>query len=316
MCGKGAAFHCAVRLALALFGPATIALAQQSPVIKVNVRLVHVLATVKDEHGQPVTGLRKSDFHIADNGVPQDIAIFEPRTEQPLSVSVLIDTSGSTGIELKYETDSVARFFRELVREGNPDDAAALYTFNWEVWQVNNFTRNIPRLEQRLKQLHSDGGTSLYDALYLAARDLEDREGRHVVIVVTDGGDTTSSKDYRAALRSCHNADVVLYPILVIPIRNDAGRNTGGENALTTLAQGTGGHVFAPSLGPQLDRAFGDILRELRTQYFLGYYPKNLPYTKELFHQIRVTVDHPGLRVVTRTGYYGEAEESSSREVR
>lgn len=295
---------------------AAVALAQQSPVIKVNVRLVHLLATVKDANGQPGTGLDKADFHITDNGVAQEISIFERRTAQPLSVSVLIDTSGSTGIDLKYETESVARFLRALIGEGNPRDAAALYSFNWEVIQLRSFTRNINSLEQRLKQLRSDGGTSLYDALFLTAQDLEDRDGRHVIVVVTDGGDTTSSEDFHGALRACHNADIVVYPILVIPITNDAGRNVGGENALTTLARGTGGRVFAPSVGAQLDRAFSDILRELRTQYFLAYYPKNLPYTKEPFHQIRVTLDRPGLRVVTRTGYYGEADESSSRGTR
>ena len=301
------------KLWIAVLAAAAAALAQQSPVIKVNVRLVRLLVTVKDANGQPVTGLDKSDFHITDNGAPQEIRVFERRTSQPLSVAVLIDTSGSTGIDLKYETDSVARFLRTLIGEGNPDDAAALYSFNWEVSRVRGFTRNITSLTQRLKQLRSDGGTSLYDALYLTSHDLADRDGRHVIVVVTDGGDTTSSMDFHNALRACHDADVVLYPILVIPITNDAGRNIGGENALTGLAIGTGGRVFAPSIGAGLDRAFSDILRELRTQYFLAYYPKNLPYTKDPFHRIRVTVDKPGLRAVTRTGYYGEADESSVR---
>ncbi|MGH9666157.1 MAG: VWA domain-containing protein, partial [Bryobacteraceae bacterium] len=173
--------------AVAALAAAVAALAQKSPVIKVNVRLVHLLATVKDANGQPVTGLEKGDFHITDNGAPQEIRVFERRTAQPLSVSVLIDTSGSTGIDLKYETDSVARFLRALIGEGNPDDAAALYSFNWEVIQVRAFTRNINSLVTRLKQLRSDGGTSLYDALYLTARDLADRDGRHVIVVVTDG---------------------------------------------------------------------------------------------------------------------------------
>jgi Ca-activated chloride channel family protein len=304
------------KLSPAALALAVAALAQQSPVIKVNVRLVHLLATVKDANGQPVTGLEKSDFHITDNGAPQEISVFERRTAQPLSVSVLIDTSGSTGIDLKYETDSVARFLRALIGEGNPDDAAALYSFNWEVARVRSFTRNINSLVTRLKQLRSEGGTSLYDALYLTAQDLADRDGRHVIVVVTDGGDTTSSKDFHSALRACHDADIVLYPILVVPITNDAGRNVGGENALTGLAKGTGGRVFAPSIGAQLDRAFADILRELRTQYFIAYYPKNLPYTKDPFHQIGVTVDRPNLRVVTRTGYYGDADVSTGRGTR
>jgi Ca-activated chloride channel family protein len=304
-------------LPLLLTAAGLAAFAQPSPVIRVNVRLVHMLATVKDANGQPVTGLQKGDFHIFDNGAPQDVSLFEPRTEQPLSVAVLIDVSGSTGIELRYETTSVVKFLNALVREGNPDDAAALYSFNWRIMNLSGgFTRRIASLEPRLKNLKGDAGTSLYDALIYAAEDLEDREGRHVIIVVTDGGDTTSNHDYHAALRACHAADAVIYPIVVVPVTNDPGRNTGGEHALTTLAQGTGGRPFQPTVGAQLDTAFGDILRELRTQYLIGYYPKNLPYTKERFHKVAVKVDRADLRVVTRTGYYGDADESGNRGAR
>ena len=89
----------------------------------------------------------------------------------------------------------------------------------------------------------------MYDAIFLASRELEYRNGRHVMVLVTDGGDTTSSKDYHQALESAQLADTIMYPILVVPITNDAGRNVGGENALTTLAAGTGGRVFTPNLG-------------------------------------------------------------------
>ena len=99
-----------------------------------------------------------------------------------------------------------------------------------------------------MKQLKSEGGTSLYDAIFLASRELEFRDGRHVMVLVTDGGDTTSNKNYHQALEAAQLADTVMYPVLVVPITNDAGRNIGGENALTTLAAGTGGKVFTPSL--------------------------------------------------------------------
>jgi Ca-activated chloride channel homolog len=85
----------------------------------------------------------------------------------------------------------------------------------------------------------------------------------------------------------------------------------GGENALTTLALGTGGHVFLPTIGAELDNAFSDILRELRTQYLIGYYPKDLPPTKDRFHKVQMKVTSPGLRVSTRNGYYGEFEDST-----
>lgn len=279
----------------------------QDPVIRVNVRLVRTLVTVKDANGQLIGSLNKSDFAVFDNGVKQDIAVFERQTEQPLSVAVLVDTSASTGIELKYELDSVSKFFRALLGEGNPDDTVALYSFNWQVNLLSSYTRRFARLDQQLKQLRSEGGTSLYDAIFLASRELELREGRHVMVIVTDGGDTTSVKDFHQALEAAQIADVMLYSVLVVPITNDAGRNVGGENALTTLSAGTGGRVFLPSLGAELDGAFSDILRELRTQYLIGFYPKDVPPSKDRYHTLKITVEGRNLRVIARSGYYGES---------
>jgi Ca-activated chloride channel homolog len=285
----------------------------QDSVIRVNVRLVRMLVTVKDANGQLIGSLDKNDFTILDNGVKQDVAVFERQTEQPLSVAVLVDTSASTGIELHYELDSVSKFLRALLGEGNPDDTVALYSFNWQVNLLSSYTRRFARVDQQLKQLKSEGGTSLYDAIYLASRELETRDGRHVMVIVTDGGDTTSVKDFHQALEAAQLADALLYPVLVVPITNDAGRNVGGENALTTLAAGTGGRVFLPTLGAELDRAFSDILRELRTQYLIGFYPKDVPLTKDRFHMLKVSVQGRNLRVITRSGYYGESSEPGRR---
>jgi len=282
---------------------------QDDTTIKVNVRLVRMLVTVKDAAGQLIGSLNKSDFTVFDNGVKQDIAVFDRETEQPLSVAMMVDTSASTGIELHYELDSVSRFLKVLLSEGNPDDNVALYSFNSDVTQHGGFTRRFARVDQMLKLLKSNGGTSLYDAIFLASHELEYRNGRHVMVLVTDGGDTTSTIDYHQALEAAQLADTILYPVLVVPITNDAGRNVGGENALTSLAAGTGGRVFTPNLGAQLDRAFADILRELRTQYLIGYYPKDIPPSKDRFHTLKVTVQGRNLRVSTRSGYYGEANE-------
>ena len=285
--------------------------AAQGPVIRVNVHLVRALVTVKDTNGQLIGSLNKNDFTVLDNGVPQEIAVFERQTEQPLMVAMLVDTSGSTRIDLRYELDSVSKFLRALIVEGNPDDKAALYSFNWQVTLVSDYTRRYSALDQRLKTLKAEGGTSLYDAIYLACRDLERREGRHVMVLITDGGDTTSNKDFHQALEAAQLADTVIYPVLVVPITNDAGRNVGGENALTTLAAGTGGRVFTPNVS-QLDRAFEDIMRELRTQYLIGYYPKAVPPTKDRFHTLKVNVQGRNLRVITRSGYYGDFDDSAT----
>jgi Ca-activated chloride channel family protein len=282
----------------------------QETVFRVDVHLVRLLVTVKDANGQPIGGLAKEDFTVYDNGVKQEVTLFERHTEQPLSIALLVDTSASTAIKLRYEVDSVTRFLRALFAEGNPEDAVSLYSFNHDVTMRANFTRRLSRLETELKELKAEGGTSLYDALLLASRPLSDREGRHIMVVVTDGGDTTSVTQFHDALKAAHGADAVLYSILVVPIANDPGRNVGGENALTTLSTGTGGRVFAPTLGPDLDRAFEEILRDLRTQYLLGYYPRKLPYTPDPFHRVKVEVNRPNLRVLTRSGYYGDYGEA------
>ena len=284
----------------------------QDTTFRVDVNLVRILATVKDGAGRLIGTLNKEDFTVLDNGAPQQIAVFERRTEQPLLVSLLIDNSGSTAKDLKYEVESVNRFLRALFSEGNPKDALALYSFNYEVRMLANFTRSQATLERSLRGIKGEAGTSLYDAIWLASRELEDRDGRKVIVVVTDGGDTTSTEDFHSALKAAQLADAVIYSVLVMPITNDAGRNIGGENALTTLGLRTGGRVFAPNLGPGIDRAFSDILKELRTQYSLGFYPRNVPLNADPFHKLEIRT--PGdLRVSARNGYYGETENSSGR---
>jgi len=301
----------AARHAAAMLGLALAAQAQPQPVIRVNVNLVRIVATVKTQAGELVGALRKEDFAITDNGVAQEIAVFERQTDQPLSVALMVDTSGSTAKDLKYETDSAARFLKVLLGEGNLEDMVSLYSFNWRVALENNFTRSLASLNNSLKLLHGEAGTSMYDAIYLASRELEDRQGRKVMIIVTDGGDTTSSKNMQQALRAAQFADAVIYPVVVIPITNDAGRNIGGENALKFMADATGGRTFLPSLGAELDRAFNDIIDELRTQYMIGFYPHDVPLTKERFHKLAVAVRRPELRVSARNGYYGDAEGDS-----
>jgi Ca-activated chloride channel family protein len=299
------------------FGQAAVALAfaaallpawqqQQEPLFRVDVKLVRMLATVKDKFGRAVGGLTKEDFTVLDNGVPQQIALFERHTEQPLSVAILLDISGSTAKEMKYQTDAVTRFVRALFSEGNPEDTAALFAFNWEVSRPVNFTRNPARFAEAMKRLRAEAGTSLYDAILLASEDIADREGRHVVVVVTDGADTVSASNYQRAMRAAHAADVVLYPILTIPIANEAGRNVGGENALTTMSQSTGGRMFMPGANG-LDAAFHDIIRDLRTQYLIGYYPRGLAAVKDPFHRIQLRLKNPELNVQTRTGYYEDS---------
>ena len=284
------------------------ALVAQETTFRSTVNLVRVVTTVKTQAGQIIGNLNKDEFEVYDNGVKQQIQVFEHQTDQALSVVLMVDTSGSTAKELKYEADSASRFYHALLGEGNAEDVTALYTFNWEVREQQPFTRDLRTLDNRLKLLHGEAGTAMYDAVYLGAQRLEPRSGRKVIVVITDGGDTVSKVSVHKALEAAQMADAVIYAIVVMPITNDAGRNLGGEHALEFMARGTGGRTFQPTIGPELDKAFSEIITELRTQYMLGYYPKDVPLTKEPFHKLEVRVRRPDLRVSARNGYYGEAE--------
>jgi Ca-activated chloride channel family protein len=276
----------------------------QPPSFSVKVNLVRLLVSVHDRNGGVRPNLDREDFQVFDNGAPQTIAVFERNTSLPLSVAILVDTSGSTQIDLHYEVDSVMKFIPALVGAGNPEDTFALFSFNYRTNLEADFSRNPRRAEHALHGLHGEGGTSLYDAIYLASEVLTRRDGRHVMVVVTDGGDTTSYKHYEDALAAAQRADVVLYPIVVVPIEGDAGRNLGGEHALATLAASTGGRIFNPDSFELLDQAFAEILQELRTQYLLGFYPHDGTEQPRLFHSVRVKLHDPSLRVTARTGYY------------
>ncbi len=286
-------------LAAALF-------AQDQPFYKVDVRLVRMLATVKDPMGKLVGGLEKTHFRVFDNGVPQEIALFERNTEQSLSIALLVDSSRSTEREKRYEVDSINKFVSRLTGEGNPGDTLALFSFNTDVTALTSFTRARGVIRSGLGRLKSEGGTALYDAIYLAAGELRRREGRHVVLVVSDGGDTVSKLPFQKALEALHSADAVLYAIVTVPVKGEAGRNLRGENALITLSTWTGGQFFMPTPGADLDDAFARVIRDLRTQYLLGFYPKNLPPTKERFHKVTLEVDLDRHTVLSRNGYFSD----------
>jgi Ca-activated chloride channel family protein len=276
----------------------------QGPLYSTKVNLARLLVSVRDQQGGIITNLNKEDFRVTDSGVNQQISVFERNTSLPLSVAILMDTSASTKVDLHYETGSVLRFISALLGAGNPDDTFALFTFNWHTNLEVDYSRSKTRAARALNSAQGEGGTSLYDAVYLAADTLSGREGRHVMVVVTDGGDTTSYKKYGDALRAAQQADAVMYPIVVVPIAGDAGRNIGGEHALATLAASTGGRIFNPSGFNQLDEAFADIIHELRTQYLIGFYPKDVKEEPRRFHPVGVSVRQPGMKTIARSGYY------------
>jgi Ca-activated chloride channel family protein len=169
------------------------------------------------------------------------------------------------------------------------------------------FTADLKRIDHGIDHLHPGAATALYDALYLGSQALENRQGRKVLVVITDGGDTVSQTDYKEALRAAQQAEAIVYSIIDVPIEASAGRDTGGEHALIQLSEDTGGKYFYATSVPQLEEAFQKISDELRTQYLLAYYPEKRVADSD-YRRLEVRVSSAslpsGYKVRHRTGYY------------
>ena len=277
--------------------------------IKVSVKLVSVFATVTDQSGAPITDLKKDQFTVAEDGVPQNISVFEQESAVPLSIVLQIDASQSVHKDLKLELDSARRFVSSILRK---QDQLALYQFNESVDELVPFTNDFQKISRGIRDVHIGASTAMYDAIYLGGAALLDRQGRKVMVIITDGGDTTSKVRYPEALRAMQQAEAIVYPIIMVPITASAGRDLGGEHALIQLAKDTGGKYYYADTLQALDVAFQQISKELRTQYLLGYYPKQRLANSD-FRAIEVAVkplaransaDEATYNVRHRAGYY------------
>ncbi len=277
---------------------------QADSTFKVDVKLVNVFVTVTDDHGAPIASLKKENFSLREDGREQNIAIFDKESALPLSIVLAIDTSLSTRKDLPLELVSARRFTHAILR---PVDALSLYEFSEIVHEVTPFTADLKTVDRAIDRIRPGSATALYDALYLGSEALEPRQGRKVMVVITDGGDTVSKVDYKEAVRAAQSAEAILYSIIVVPIEASAGRDTGGEHALIQLSRDTGGKYFYATSVAQLDDAFRQISDELRTQYLLAYYPSQRIADSD-FRRLEVTVrGEPAatdFRVRHRTGYY------------
>lgn len=271
--------------------------------VKVDVKLVNVFVTVTDEHGSPISNLKKEDFHLREDGKEQKISVFGRESALPLSIVLAIDTSLSTRKDLPLELASARRFSHAILR---PVDAISLYQFSEVVNEVTSFTSDVKQIDRAIDRIRLGAATALYDALYLGSQALDTRQGRKVMVVITDGGDTASKVDYKEAVRAAQEAEAIVYSIIVVPIEESAGRDTGGEHALIQLSTDTGGKYFYASSLPQLDDAFKQISDELRTQYLLAYYPSQR-FSDSSFRRIQVSVTPETgspYKVRHRAGYY------------
>jgi Ca-activated chloride channel homolog len=281
----------------------------ETPRFHVNVRLVDVFVNVTDADGAPVGGLKQEDFQLTEDGVPQKITYFERQTDMPLSLVLAIDTSGSVRKDLDLEKREAHEFIRALLR---PVDGMDLFDFNSDVREVVPFTADIHRLDEGLNDMDMGPATALYDAIYLAAERLAPRHGRKVLVILSDGGNTIKGVDYTEALEQAVRSEVMVYSLIDLPILNDAGRDTGGEHALITLSQGTGGKSYYAQFG-DLSDAFRKVSEDLRTQYLIGYYPVQRRSLSD-YRRIQVSLKptaatpHPATDMLRyRPGYYAPA---------
>ncbi len=272
--------------------------------IKVDVKLVNVFVTVTDGRGAPVANLQKENFLLKEDGKAQKIAIFCRESALPLSIILSVDTSLSTRKDLPLELISARKFAHAIVR---PQDGLAVYKFSEEVSQMVPFTSDLKRIDAGIDRVHNGSATALYDAIFLGAQALSRRQGRKVMVVITDGGDTVSQVDYKEALRAAQESEAIIYSIIIVPIEADAGRDTGGEHALIQISEDTGGKYYYAMSAAQLDGAFQKISEELRTQYLLAYYPSER-YSDSEFRQLRVDLTNPPAggpyQSHYRAGYY------------
>src|ERR1051325_12099819 len=279
------------------------AYAQDDATISVNVRLVNVFVTVTDDHGAPVAGLKQENFSLKEDDNAQKISVFDKESELPLSIVLGIDTSLSTRKDLPLELTSARRFVKAILR---PIDGLSLYQFSEIVNELTPFTSDQKRIDRAIGGIQHGAATALYDALYLGSQALEKRQGRKVMVFITDGGDTVSTTSYKEALREAQQAEAIVYSIIIVPIEASAGRDTGGEHALIQISEDTGGRYFYATSEASLDEAFKQISDELRTQYLLAYYPSR-KLADSNFRRIEVVLENPPqglLKPRHRTGYY------------
>jgi Ca-activated chloride channel family protein len=301
--------HKLASIALVIATCGLVSAQEPSTTLKVDVKLVNVFVTVTDEHGRPVGSLKKDNFDLKEDGREQKIAVFQKESALPLSIVLAIDTSLSTRRDLQLELQSARRFASAILR---PVDALSVYEFSEVVSEIVPFTSDMKRIDHGIDHPRLGAATALYDALFLGAQALESRQGRKVMVVITDGGDTVSKTDYKEALRAAQEAESIVYSIIVVPVESNAGRDTGGEHALIQLSSDTGGKYFYASSMPQLDEAFRQISDELRTQYLLAYYPSQ-KFADSDFRRIQVAIagvpESANYGVRHRTGYYSWKEQ-------
>jgi len=287
------------------FVAATFLAAQDA--LRVDVRLVNIYATVIDSSGRYVQGLKKNDFLVEEDGRRQELTHFDHNEDTPVSVGIVLDTSGSMRTKLDTATNAVDRFVRTI----HPDDDIFLMAFNNEVYLLQDFTNDRSKLRKALRYTDSAGGTALYDALEEALAKIKSgANNKRAILLVTDGQDTISQASFAQVRQRIRESELLVYSLGIGPTGGFVrafgprmgGRDTVDMNVLKAFATDSGGRAYSVNddmLGGRnspFEKILDQIAEELRYQYTLGYYPAH--FDDGQFHTINVR---------TRYGYYVRA---------
>lgn len=303
------------RLALIL-GAVSCFAGQDDTVFKTEVKVVNLLASVRNKQGTYVRDLTRDDFVLSEDGRPQTIQYFTKQSELPLKVGLLIDTSDSQERVLDAERVAAGEFFDEILRLA--DDQVFLVQFDMNVWLRQPFTANrkllydamafvdTPSLNQMRSHVGNGGGTLLYDAVVYASTDvMKGQQGRKAVILLTDGVDTGSEASIANAIDAALKTDTLIYSILFSDATYYGGFGGGpdGKRVLMRMSKETGGGFFEVSKKQPLNRVFSLIEDELRSQYSIGYV-SDKPVEVSGFRKIQLVTKQKGLAVQTRERYW------------
>ena len=286
----------------------------REPIFSSDVRVVNLLAAVRDKKGQIVRDLTKDDFSLLESGRPQTIRYFSRESDLPLTLGLMVDTSMSQQRVLDAERGASFRFIDQVLRENK--DQVFIVQFDGTVRTAQSLTSSRARLENSLtyvdtpsrNQLRSGlgDGTLLYDAVVNASEEfMKSRTGRKALIVLSDGVNNYSEATLADSIEAAHRADTLVYSILF----SDSGfpsDGRDGKGVLARLAKETGGEIYEVSKKLSIDRIFDLIQEDLRSQYSLGYVSDRPPVVSE-FRKIQLTVKRPGLVVQSRDRYWAEA---------
>jgi Ca-activated chloride channel family protein len=296
-----------VLLALALIGVMRLtAQASERATVRVEARLVLVPVTVVDHRGATITGLDQTNFTVWDDKVPQRIVSLSAQDE-PCSVGIVLDTSGSMRATLQQAADAV----RAFLRASNPQDEFFMLTVSTRPVAISGFTQDAAGLEDHLRAARAEGSTALIDTVYMAIDRMRCAENpRRALVVISDGMDNHSRYTQRDLMRVAVEADVQIYtvamdsrPVGAKPLQLiEVNR---GLALLRELAEKTGGVNFTISMPNAVSDAASKIGRAIRNQYIIGFEPANHDLSGK-WRRIRVDVNYRGAKAYARNGYYSQ----------